>query len=281
MGREATLPDGRLLSYLELGDPTGTPVMALDGPGSRALGRAAAPAAAELGVRLIVPDRPGFGDSTPQRDRTIVDWVADAAALADAVDIERFGLLGQSAGTPFALAVAARVPGRVLAVALCGGIVPLGEPGALEGVGGPMRPLFVVARRAPWAVRPLLRLVRNPDTAADRALKDLPEKDRAAMERSELLALHRATTAEIMRYPDAFAHEVRLVARPWGFDLADVKAPVGLWVGSEDRTHPPGMSEELAARLPHAREVHVVPAAATFGLLDAYPDAMRFATVHR
>jgi pimeloyl-ACP methyl ester carboxylesterase len=240
VGKEATLPDGRVVSYLELGDPTGTPVMALDGPGSRALGRAAAPAAAELGVRLIVPDRPGFLDSTPQPDRTIVDWVADATALADAADIADFGLLGQSAGTPFALAVAARAPERVLAVALCGGIVPLGEPGALDGVGGPMRPLFVVARRAPWALRPLLRLARNPDKAADRALKDLPSNDAAAMARPELLAMHRETTAEIMRYPDAFAHEVRLVARAWGFDLADVEAPIGLWSAATTAPTRPG-----------------------------------------
>jgi pimeloyl-ACP methyl ester carboxylesterase len=277
MGTEASLPDGRALSYLDLGDPTGTPVMALDGPGSRALGRAAAPAAAELGIRLIAPDRPGFMGSTPQPGRSIVGWVADASALAEALGIERFGLLAQSAGTPFALAVAARAPESVLAVALCGGIVPLGEPGALHGVSGPMKPLFVLARRAPWAVRPLLGLARNPDKAADRALKDLPPKDRAAMERPELLALHRETTAEIMRYPEAFAHEARLVARPWGFELADVRVPVGLWVGAEDRTHPPAMSEKLAARFPPAGDVHVVPDAATFGLLEAYPAALAFA----
>jgi pimeloyl-ACP methyl ester carboxylesterase len=278
MGKEATLPDGRVLSYLELGDPRGAAVMVLDGPGSRALPRAAAPAADELGIRLIAPDRPGFQHSTPQPDRTIVDWVATRPRSRTRVDIERFGLLGQSAGTPFALAVAARAPERVLAVALCGGIVPLSEPGALDGVSGPMKPLFVLARRAPWAVRPLLALARNPDRAADRALEDLPPKDAAAMDRPELLALHRETTAEIMRFPAAFAHEVRLVARPWGFDLADVEAPVGLWVGGEDRTHPPGMSEKLAARLPHADEVHVVAGAATFGLIETYPAALAFAT---
>src|SRR4051795_10193934 len=158
VGTEATLPDGRVLSYLDLGHPTGTPVMALDGPGSRALGRAAMPAAAELGVRVIVPDRPGFLGSTPQPDRAIVDWVADATTLADALGIDAFGLLGQSAGTPVALAGAARAPGRwagppcaravaarapdrVLAVALCGAPVPPGDPGALDGVSGPMKPL--------------------------------------------------------------------------------------------------------------------------------------------
>jgi pimeloyl-ACP methyl ester carboxylesterase len=273
---EVRARDGRVLSYVELAERGGTPVLALDGPGSRGLARAAGPAAQELGIRLIAPDRPGFLDSTPSPRRTITDWAADAIGLADDLGLERFGLLAQSAGTPFALVVAARHPDRVGAIALCGGIVPLGEPGALDGVGGPMRPLFVLAKRAPFLVRPLLGLARNPDKAAERALKDLPPRDAAAMARPELLALHRETTAEIMRYPDALAHEARLVARPWGFELGDVRAPVGLWVGAEDRTHPPAMSEKLAARLPRA-EVHVVPGAATFGLLEAYPDALRFA----
>jgi pimeloyl-ACP methyl ester carboxylesterase len=274
---EVRTTDGRVLSYVVLGDPDGTPVIALDGPGSRALARAAAPAARDLGVRVIAPDRPGFLGSTPAPGRTIADWAADAIALADDLGLDRFGLLAQSAGTPFALVVATRHPERVDGVALCGGIVPLGEPGALDGTAGPMRPLFVLARRAPFLVRPFLGLAaRNPEKAAERALKDLPAKDAAAMERPELLALHRETTAQIMGSPDAFAHEVRLVTRPWGFALGDVRAPVGLWVGAEDHTHPPSMSAKLAARLPEA-EVHVVPGAATFGLLEAYPDALRFA----
>ena len=273
---EVRTGDGRVLGYLELGDAGGAPVLALDGPGSRALAKAAAPAAELAGVRLVAPDRPGFLDSAPAPDRTILDWANDAIELADELGLDRFGLLAQSAGTPFALAVAARHPDRVGAVALCGAIVPLGEKGALDGTGGPMKPVFVVARRAPFLVRPLLGLAGNPDKAAERALKDLPPKDAAAMERPELLALHRQTTKEAMGYPDAFAHEVKLVTRPWGFALADVRAPVALWVGSEDKTHPPAMSEKLAARLPQA-EVHVVEGAATFGLLEAYPDALRFA----
>ena len=197
-------------------------------PGSRALAKAAAPAAELAGVRLVAPDRPGFLDSAPAPDRTILDWANDAIELADELGLDRFGLLAQSAGTPFALAVAARHPDRVGAVALCGAIVPLGEKGALDGTGGPMKPVFVVARRAPFLVRPLLGLAGNPDKAAERALKDLPPKDAAAMERPELLALHRQTTKEAMGYPDAFAHEVKLVTRPWGFALADVRAPVAL-----------------------------------------------------
>jgi pimeloyl-ACP methyl ester carboxylesterase len=257
-----------MLDHMEVGAADGAPIVVLDGPGSRALAQAAAPAAEALGLRLIAPDRRPEG--------TILDGADAVVALADGLGLERFGVLGQSGGTPFALATAARRPDRVEAVALCGGIVPLGEPGALHGVGGPMRPMFVLARRAPFLVRPLLGLAGKPEKAAERALKDLPPKDAAAMKRPELLALHHEATREIMAQPDLLAHEVKLFAKPWGFELSEVTAPVGLWVGSEDRTHPPAMSQKLAARLPHA-EVHVVDGAATFGLLEAYPDVLRFA----
>ncbi|HEX4625096.1 MAG TPA: hypothetical protein VH231_11620 [Solirubrobacteraceae bacterium] len=45
--------------------------------------------------------------------------------------------------------------------------------------------------------------------AAERALKDLPPKDAAAMERPELLALHRQTTKEALGYPDALRFAAR------------------------------------------------------------------------
>ena len=71
-------------------------------------------------------------------------------------------------------------------------------------------------------------------------------------------------------------HELRLAARPWEFDLADVRAPVEIWVGEHDPRHPEAVSRRLAARLGGA-PVHVVPGAATFAMAPIYPDAVRAA----
>jgi pimeloyl-ACP methyl ester carboxylesterase len=274
-GRVA-LPDGRTLSYAELGDPSGVPVVVLDGPGSRGLARAASAAAATVGVRLIAPDRPGFGDSTPDPSRTFASWPADLAALADHLGIARFGLLAQSGGTPYALATALRLPERVRALGFTGAISPLGEPDAMQDVAGPMRVSFALARRAPWLLRPLLSLAaRDPDKAAERAMKDLPPLDRAVIEQPAGRDIHVRTTREILAHTDEMRHELRLLVRPWDLDLADVRVPVRLWVGACDPTHPPVMSERLVARLPDAR-MHVVPDAATFGLVGVYGAVLRF-----
>ena len=61
------------------------------------------------GVRLISPDRPGMGLSTYQPGRRLVDWPADVAHLTEALGIERFAVMGWSAGGPYAAVCAARI----------------------------------------------------------------------------------------------------------------------------------------------------------------------------
>jgi len=87
------LADGRTLAC----DPTGSPVFY---PGSRLEGRSAADTARRLGLRLIAPDRPGFGESTFQPGRTIGAWATDVAELADQIALGRFAIVGVSGGAP-------------------------------------------------------------------------------------------------------------------------------------------------------------------------------------
>ncbi len=276
-----TLPDGRTLSYAALGAASGPAIVVLDGPGSRGLARALAPAAQDLGLRLIAPDRPGFGGSTPKPGREIADWPADHAALLDALGLERAGIVGQSGGTPYALAAAAALGARVPALALLGAVSPLHEPGALEGVAGPMLTSFKLARRAPWVLRLLLRLaahqtLKDPDKAAERFTRDAPAADLAVLEDPAFRALHVAASAEVFAHPGELAAEIVLLSRDWQLDLAVVRCPVAFWSGSDDATHPTAMSHRLAERLRGA-PVHVVPGAGTFGLLPRYPEVLRFA----
>ncbi len=275
------LVDGRTLTYAELGDPAGGPVVVLDGPGSRGLARAAHDAAVIAGARLIVPDRPGFGGSTPDPGRTYRSWPPDLAGLLDALGIGSFGIFAQSGGTPFAFASAVALPDRVRALAFTGAVSPLGERGALDGVAGPMRMNFVLARRAPWLLRPLLGMAsrqmrKDPEKAAGRFVPNLPPADREVLAAHGMQEMHVRTTAEILGSTKEMAHEIRMLARPWEVDLGAVRPPVAFWVGEQDGTHPPEMSRRLAARLGNA-PVKVVPAAGTFGLRPLYGDVLAFA----
>jgi pimeloyl-ACP methyl ester carboxylesterase len=58
------LPDGRILAFAEYGSRAGVPIIRCHGaPSCRLEGAPLAEAATGLGVRLVVPDRPGMGQS--------------------------------------------------------------------------------------------------------------------------------------------------------------------------------------------------------------------------
>ena len=84
--REGTvlLRDGRALGFAEWGNENGAPVVAFHGaPGSRHLALGCEDAAADAGLRLLCLERPGFGLSDPEPERTLISW-ADDVADADA-----------------------------------------------------------------------------------------------------------------------------------------------------------------------------------------------------
>lgn len=116
------LPDGRTLGYAEFGCPNGRPLMWFHGfPMSRLDGWAADRIARRRGIRVIAPDRPGFGLSTFQPSRRIVDWPADVKALADHIGIKRFAVLGLSGGGPYAVACAYALPKQTMTA--CGVLI--------------------------------------------------------------------------------------------------------------------------------------------------------------
>src|SRR6516164_6415443 len=106
LDKHIKLPDGRTLSYLLAGADSGPVVTVLDGPCSRGLGRALAATARELGIRLVIPDRPGCHERTPKPGRTVGDWPADHVAQMAALGVDRFGIVTQSGGTPYGIDVA-------------------------------------------------------------------------------------------------------------------------------------------------------------------------------
>ena len=128
------LADGRALAWTEAGEHSGSPVFSFHGlPGSRFQRHPDGGIARSRGLRLIHVERPGFGLSSPRPGRTLAEWPRDVAALADALGIGRFAVLGISGGGPFALACASLLPERVSACVTLGGVTDMGWPGAWDG----------------------------------------------------------------------------------------------------------------------------------------------------
>ena len=95
-------PDGRNLTYVEVGDPKGPLVLHNQGgPSSRLEARLFARSASKNRLRFICVDRPGIGQSSPQKSRSYSGWADDLVTIADALGHREFGVTGWSEGGPW------------------------------------------------------------------------------------------------------------------------------------------------------------------------------------
>jgi pimeloyl-ACP methyl ester carboxylesterase len=185
--------------------------------------------------------------------------------------IERFHVIGWSAGGPFALAVGAAMPDRVRAVATIGGMAPVRRRSDRKELGlRADRLLIPMSRHVPWVARLVLRAstLAGPERAKELALRPFSEADQRVLAPLPAEAVVGSTS-------DASAHGVagliddyRAFGAPeWGFDLADVRAPVTVWQGEADAAVPVTVGRRLAAALPDA-ELRLVPDAGHFLVVE-------------
>lgn len=263
MSREqiVQLDKGGIVAFQEYGDPGGVPVIFCHGwPSSRTMAQLADEPARTLGVRIISPDRPGISGSSLQLDRKLSDWPSLVEQLVNKLEIDEFRILAISGGAPYAYATAISMPERVRAIAIVGGVIPFAELKDFKGLlplyrhmlgfyrNRPqlLRQLFFLARpflsfRAPIRLRPLLLkmlLLRPCDAASlrdDAAFEAIFESQRRAWRGSA----------------EGVLADARIYAEPWGFALEDVRVPVRLWHGIEDRAFAVRLAEEIANRFPN------------------------------
>lgn len=273
-----TLPDGRGMAYAEYGDPEGAPFIFMHGvPSSRLAGAMFHDAACASGIRLIAPDRPGYGYSDDDPGRTILDWPRDVTALADALDIRDFGVMGISGAVPYLLACAVAIPQRLTHLAILSGLGPLREPGVMTGMNRESAALYRLALRSPRLGRLWMRMLartarQSPLLVFRQQMSYLPPVDRVVFARPELRELRLADMAEAFRQQAAGAEqEAVLHVTDWGFALTDVGVRVFLWQGIEDRHHPPAMGQYLARALPDVQPVFA-PGEGAFSFLTSMED---------
>lgn len=270
------LRDGRSLAFAEYGDPSGVPVFFFHGLPSCRLMHPDAEVSRTLGVRVLVADRPGFGRSDPKPGRSLLDWADDLAELADQLELPRFAVVGPSGGGPFVAACACRLAPRITHAAILGGSGPVDAPGALAGITLERRVGYWLARHAPALLRLALRWRGDPRRDPERFFagytRHNPPPDQTLLARPEVRAMFLASYAEATRQGlGAFAWELQLVARPWGFRLEDLRVPIGIWHGAEDHLTPVGMARALARAIPDAA-LHILPGEGHLFFLSRWPE---------
>lgn len=190
----------------------------------------------QANLRVLIPDRPGYGGSTRQPGRMVADLTPTIEALADAQQWESFAITGHSAGAPHALACAALLPARVTKCAIVASPAPPDtEELDFTGQDRPGRgEAFAMAPRGEQALRPYLE-----ERAREAMAAWPPDMDEGARQRT------RAAYDGL----DGCVDDDMALVHPWAFDPTTITRPVGIWYSTTDPNIPPSHATWLRTHI--------------------------------
>jgi pimeloyl-ACP methyl ester carboxylesterase len=268
-GRSLRLPDGagRTTYAFDIGEPEGeVPTVLVHG----GMGHAGdwCLVAGKLSGRVVVPDRPGCGLSSPM-DYTGVDYRADAArwleSVVDGLGTKQIDLVGNSMGGYFSIAFALAFPQRVRRLVL------LGAPAGLDRF--VPRFLRILSIRGLGAFLWEKMGTDDPEVLRRRVFPGLvAHPERLSTEYLTLGLTNQAfpssrqcVTTLVPEVLDLGGFQRKLLYRE---ELARLAVPTLFAWGDADSYAPPESGKEVAARMPDAR-VEVLPDVGHMPHLDA------------
>jgi pimeloyl-ACP methyl ester carboxylesterase len=244
---------GRDLAYTDIGDPDGPCVFFFHGaPLSRLYLVGLEDAFAARGLRVVSPDRPGYGRSSPRPGRSMADWPADVIAVADALGIDRFLVAAHSSGGPYAVACAALVGERVLGGVVLAGVTDMAWPGAWDGY----LEVEIQLMRVPdehTAMAWCAEHIGEDGSGFLATAGDLPPPDAALLADKAFEQAFMAAFAEAFRQGvTGYAQDIYLQGRPWPFDPGRISVPIEVVHGESDTFVPMAHSRHTAELIPRS-----------------------------
>ena len=223
--------DGRTISYREVG--RGPSVLLLHGIGSGSASFEGQFDGLSGKLRLIAWDAPGYGASDPLPAATPAsgDYADAAAALLDALNVEKIHLVGHSLGAVIGSSFAARHPERLLTVTLASATAGYGKADHAARVDRLNARMAAIRDLGPAGMAESRgREVLSPD-ASDGALA----KVRAVMSGLDVDGYCQA--ARMLHSSDIYD------------DIATFNAPALVMCGSADKVTPEELNQWIAAAI--------------------------------
>ena len=257
------LGDGRRIGFIEYGEPDGLPIFLLHGtPGSRVFGLENEPIVSHEKLRIITPERPGYGLSSPLDTRSISDFSRDIEELANFLGIEKFHVTGVSGGGPYVLACASHLANRVLSASLIASASPMQTEGFFDGMSIGNKVAFLMSKYVPWLFKPIYRFAanyyrNNPEKMLDGLKPQLCEWDKTVLEEMAKTGQVNGLTEHIreacrQEYRAAYT-DLYLVSRSWGVDYSKITCPIYMWHGESDTLVPIAPAKAFATKLPNCQ----------------------------
>ena len=263
------LKDGRTLAFTDIGEPGWPCVLFFHGaPSSRLRIAYLESDFSSRRVRVVSPDRPSYGGSSPQPGRSLAHWPSDVAALADALEIDRFIVAGHSSGGAYALACAAFLSGRVSACITLAGVTNMGWPGAWEHY--PESECELMRRQDEAAAIDWCATRFGADGSGFMAASGISfsEPDEELYRDETIARLLALSRAEAFRQGVAgYAQDVLIQGRPWPFEPAAIAVPVHILHGEADTMLPFTHSYHTATSIPGST-LRVLPGHGHFTILS-------------
>ena len=254
------LQNGRELDYVEVGPPEGRPALYIHGLIDSTVFRADfLYQLSKRNIRLIAPERPGFGTSPPyEKNNKVLDEFSDyARQLLDHLGIKRTAVVGHMAGAVYAIALAGLFPDRVNAIISIAGAVPMIKRWQFSNMSKGHRIAGLTARHFPAAlpllIRGGIRLVLGAhedrmldllfhDADVDRKMAADPEISKLLFDRFHFV---------VQQGPSAFQTDIVLVSSDWSQRLTKLCCPLALIHGEQDQVVLFKAVKDLAERLPN------------------------------
>ena len=247
--------DGRILGFAQYGDLKGKPLFYFHGwPASRTGAAKYDTLAKKLHIRIIAPDRPGYGLSEYQKSRTILDWPDDVVALVNHLKIKKFAVMGVSGGGPYAAVCACKIPGRITKTGIVVGLSPFYGPEAFDGMMWMGRVGWQNFGRFPIActISAFMQYANariGPSWGLYRYLFGA-KADRKLYQDEDIRIATKDNFREAFRSgwkgPEL---DLWLYTTDWGFDIGDIKTKTYLWYGADDQNVSLNMGKYYASKI--------------------------------
>jgi pimeloyl-ACP methyl ester carboxylesterase len=267
------LPDGRRLCYAEYGDPNGQPIFVFHGnPNSRLLWEVIPGSPFLSDVRLIAPDRPGFGlTDFVEGVTTVINWPNDIAALADSLGIQKFTVFAPSGGGPFALVCAWKIPERLNAVGIFASVGPF-VPETEKNLAAPIRTLWAKAPKFPRLFKLQMKIfawlaIKYPKIYIKMVLKEFGETDKKVYKRLNMAKLLQPDRNEGYRQGGIGSWYDAMIPGNWPIPLSEIKTKVYLWQCEEDISVPKAMGQYLFEKIPNC-EANIIKEGGHFWIFE-------------
>ena len=241
----ARLPSGRTVSYAEHGDPKGKPLLFCHAiTGSRLMLPPESGLLAGKGLRLIVPDRAGYGLSSPAITDPMAQWLEDMRHFIPHLGLSRCCVLGHSAGGAYAIALAEALPEMVEHLCLISSVAPMRKSTDTKHLLPVNRMIIQLARSNPVAARSFLKLsmqvaLKKPDAYFDLITNSIPDLDKEVLNNTRLKLLLLTAFKETTRQGvDHLIEELMYLSTQWRVDSEKISCLISIWHGKEDRHAP-------------------------------------------